>query len=126
MPYEGPMTFGETPTGELPELPIPEEILDDLSDELAHNNAGWLIYWNGDRPKALVGHDYQTPVGRLRVQTVKVFKRMADHPYSYYFSPEKQKKIDKQAKGKILHLVVEPSHPDEVSENNLRAVEDGQ
>jgi len=126
MPYEGPMTFGETPTGELPELPVAEEILDDLADQIAHNNEGWLIYWNGDHPEAVVGRDYQTPVGRLRVRSIKVFKSMADHPYRFYFSSEKQKKIDKMAKGKILHLTVEPALPDEVSENNLRAVEDDQ
>ncbi len=120
MPYDGPMTFGETPTAELPELLIPDEILDDFSDQMAHNNEGWLLYWNGDRPKTQVGHDYQTPLGRVRIQSIKVYKKMADHPYNFYFSAEIQKMIDKQAKGKILHLTVEPAMPDEVSENNLR------
>ena len=119
MPYDGPMTFGETPTAELPDLPVPEEILDNVSDELAHNNSAWLIYWNGDRPKAKVGHDFQTPMGRVRIYSIKIYKKMADHPYNFYFSAEKQKKIDKQAKGKIQHLVIQTAHPDEASENNL-------
>ena len=111
----GQVIVGEALTEELPELNIPEELADQVSDELAHQSESWILSWGDQCAKCLVGKEYSTPMGRVRVKGVVQYKTAAAHPYAYLFSAEKIKRIDREAKGKITHVEFELAHPDEFS-----------
>ncbi len=111
----GQVIVGEELTEELPELNIPEELADQVSDELAHQHESWILSWGDQCAKCLVGKEYSTPMGRVRVKGVVNYKTAAAHPFAYLFSAEKIKRIDREAKGKITHVEFELAHPDEFS-----------
>jgi hypothetical protein len=111
----GQIIVGESLDDELPELNIPEELQDQVSDELEHSSESWVLSWGEKCAKCLVGKNYSTPMGRVRVKQVIQLGKAADHPYSYLFSEARLKQIDREAKGRITHVEFELAYPDEFS-----------
>jgi hypothetical protein len=111
----GQVIVGEALDDQLPELNVPEELADQVSDELAHQQESWILSWGDECAKCLVGKEYLTPMGRVRVKNVVQYKTASAHPFAYLFSAEKLKRIDREAKGRITHVEFELAHPDEFS-----------